>query len=117
MQDFVTCKNEDDSIFKKKESLELSQVYGDFFRRSRAATSTVLGPIWLNFELILYVVASSRNIYTFSQTLQPTKPPNYNIIFYVIVFLVRLILELVTHGYSVAHSNFVYQPILLRLSF
>ena len=68
MQDLVTCKNEDDSI--NKESPEWSQVYGDFFRRSRAATSTVLGPIWLNFELFLDVVASSRNIYTFSQTLQ-----------------------------------------------
>ena len=60
MQDLVTCKNEGDSI--KKESLEWSQVYGDFFKRSRAVTSTVLGPIWLNFELILDVVASSRNI-------------------------------------------------------
>ena len=46
MYDLVTCKNEDDSI--KKRLLEWSQVYGDFFRRSRAATSTVLGLIWLD---------------------------------------------------------------------
>ena len=48
---------------KKKRSIEWSQVYGDIFRRSRAATSTVLGLVWLNFELILDVVASSRYIY------------------------------------------------------
>ena len=28
------------------------QVYGIFFIRSRAANSAVLGPIWLNFELV-----------------------------------------------------------------
>ena len=28
------------------------QVYGDFSRRSRAANSAVLGPIWPNFELV-----------------------------------------------------------------
>ena len=38
-------------------ALECSQdfshyVYGDFSRRSRAANSTVLGPIWPNFELV-----------------------------------------------------------------
>ena len=33
-------------------SQDFSQVYGDFFRRSRAANSTVLGPIWPNFELV-----------------------------------------------------------------
>ena len=27
-------------------------VYGDFSRCSRAANSAVLGPIWLNFELV-----------------------------------------------------------------
>ena len=27
------------------------KVYGDFSRRSRAANSAGLGPIWLNFEL------------------------------------------------------------------
>ena len=37
--------------------LEVSQyfshyVYGDFSRRLRAAHSTVLGPIWPNFELV-----------------------------------------------------------------
>ena len=35
------------------------------------AQEQLLGPIWLNFELFLDVVASRRNIYTFSQTLQP----------------------------------------------
>ena len=28
------------------------EVYGDFSRRSRAANSAVLGPIWPNFELV-----------------------------------------------------------------
>ena len=28
------------------------KVYGDFSRRSRAAHSVVLGPIWPNFELV-----------------------------------------------------------------
>ena len=32
------------------------QVYGDFSRRSRAAKSAVLGPIWPNFELVRYVM-------------------------------------------------------------
>ena len=27
-------------------------VYGDFSKRSRAANSAVLGPIWPNFELV-----------------------------------------------------------------
>ena len=27
-------------------------IYGDFYRRSRAANSAVLGPIWPNFELV-----------------------------------------------------------------
>ena len=42
----------------KMKELECSQdfshykVYGDFSRRSRAANSAVLGPIWPNFELV-----------------------------------------------------------------
>ena len=41
----------------KMKELECSQdfshyVYGDFSRRSRAANSAVLGPIWQNFELV-----------------------------------------------------------------
>ena len=56
----VTCKNEDDSI--KNEGIRVVTtffplyVYGDFSRRSRAATSAVLGPIWPNFELVLEVM-------------------------------------------------------------
>ena len=61
-----TCKNEEDSIKflparmkiqSKMKALEWSQHFshykpGDFFRRSRAANSAVLGPIWPNFELV-----------------------------------------------------------------
>ena len=56
MHVLVTCKNEDDQI--KNEGARVSiripslYVYGDFSRRSRAANSAVLGPIWPNFELI-----------------------------------------------------------------
>ena len=32
------------------------EVYGDFSRRSRAAYSAVLGPIWPNFEQVRYVM-------------------------------------------------------------
>ena len=32
------------------------KVYGDFSRRSMAANSAVLGPIWPNFELVLDVM-------------------------------------------------------------
>ena len=51
-----TCKNEEDPIRNEgagvlTTSLPL-QVYGDFFKRSRAANSTLHGWIWLNFELI-----------------------------------------------------------------
>ena len=55
MHVLVTCKNEDDQI--KNEGARVFtrflplQVYGDFSRRSRAAISAVLGPIWPNFEL------------------------------------------------------------------
>ena len=60
MHVLITCKNEEDPI--KNEGARLLtrflplQVYGDFFRRSRAANSTVLGPIWPNFELIRYIM-------------------------------------------------------------
>ena len=40
------------------------QVYGDFSRRSRAANFAVLGPIWLNFELVrdvIDVLATCKN--------------------------------------------------------
>ena len=48
-------------IKPKMKALECSQsfshyVYGDFSRRSRAANSAVLGPIWPNFELVLDVI-------------------------------------------------------------
>ena len=43
----------------KMKALECSQDfshYGDFSRRSRAANSAVLGPIWPNFELVRDVI-------------------------------------------------------------
>ena len=50
-------------IKSKMKELECSQdfshyikVYGDFSRRSRAANSAVLGPIWPNFELVRNVM-------------------------------------------------------------
>ena len=51
-----TCKNEEDPI--KNEGARVFtrflplKVYGDFSRRSRAANSAVLVPIWPNFELV-----------------------------------------------------------------
>ena len=42
MHVLTTYKNEDDRI----------KVYGDFSRRSRAAYSAVLGPMWPNFEVV-----------------------------------------------------------------
>ena len=56
MHVFLTCKNEVDQI--KNEGARVFTrflplyVYGDFSRRSRAANSAVLGPIWLNFKLV-----------------------------------------------------------------
>ena len=56
MHVLLTCKNEVNQI--KNEGARVFtrflplQVYGDFFRRSRAANSAVLGPIWPNFELV-----------------------------------------------------------------
>ena len=51
----VTCKNEEDPI-KNEGARVLTRfsplkVYGNFFRRSRAGNSAVLGRIWLKFEL------------------------------------------------------------------
>ena len=51
-----TCKNEEDPI-KNEGARVLTifsplEVYGIFFRRSRAAYSAVLGRIWLKFELV-----------------------------------------------------------------
>ena len=67
MHVLVTCKNEDDrfknevaSVFTRFPSL---QDYGDFSRRSRAANSAVLGPIWPNFELVrdgMYVLVTCK---------------------------------------------------------
>ena len=51
-----TCKNEEDPI--KNEGARVFttflplKVYWDFSRRSRAANSAVLGPIWPIFELV-----------------------------------------------------------------
>ena len=50
-----TCKNEEDPI-KNEGARVLTRfsplkVYGNFFRCSRAANSTVLGRFWLKFEL------------------------------------------------------------------
>ena len=39
------------------------KVYGDSSRRSRAANSAVLGPIWANFELVgdvMYVLVTCK---------------------------------------------------------
>ena len=47
MHVLLTCKNEVDQI--KNEG---ARVYGVFSRRSKAAYSAVLGPIWPNFELV-----------------------------------------------------------------
>ena len=53
----VSCKNEDDSI-KNEGAREVAtfshykSIYVFFSRRSRAANSAALSPIWQNFELI-----------------------------------------------------------------
>ena len=67
MHVLVTCKNENDR-FKNEGARVFTiflplQVYGDFFRRSRAANSAVLGPIWPNFELVrdvMYVLVTCK---------------------------------------------------------
>ena len=56
MQVLDTCKNEEDPI--KNEGARVFTRFlplksmGDFSRRSRAANSAVLGPIWPNFKLV-----------------------------------------------------------------
>ena len=56
MHVLATCKNGEDQIEKEVARLFTIflplLVYGDFSRRSRAANSAVLGPIWSNFELV-----------------------------------------------------------------
>ena len=52
----ITCKNEEDPI-KNEGAGVLTRfsplyVYGNFFKRSRAANSAVLGRIWPIFELV-----------------------------------------------------------------
>ena len=60
MHVLLICKNEVDQI-KNEGARVLTRflpvkVYGDFSRRSRAANSAVLGPIWPNFELVRDVI-------------------------------------------------------------
>ena len=60
MHPLLTCKNEDDRI--KNEGARISTrflpllVYGDFSRRSRAANSAVLGPIWQNVKIVRDII-------------------------------------------------------------
>ena len=60
------------------------QVYGDFSNRSRAAHSTVLGPIWPNFELVrdlmdVLLPASMNKIRIKMKALEWTQHfPHYN---------------------------------------
>ena len=60
MHVLVTCKNEDDRFTNEGARVFTRflplKVYGDFSRRSRAANSAVLGPIWPNFELVRDVI-------------------------------------------------------------
>ena len=56
----VTCMNEEDPI-KHEGARVLTRfppfkVYGNFFRRSRAANSKVLGRIWQKFELVRDII-------------------------------------------------------------
>ena len=56
----INSKNEGARVFTRFLPL---QVYGDFSRRSRAANSAVLGPIWPNFELVrdvMYVLVTCK---------------------------------------------------------
>ena len=52
----IICKYEKDPIKNSRENVMTLffplSVYGNFFRRSRAANSVVGGPIWPKFELI-----------------------------------------------------------------
>ena len=68
MHVLVTCKNEDDQ-FKNEGARVFTRflpffVYGDFSRRSMAANSAVLGPIWPSFELVrdvMVVLVTCKN--------------------------------------------------------
>ena len=51
----VTCKNEEYPI-KNEGARVLTRFSGNFFRRSRAANSAVLGGIWLKFELFQDII-------------------------------------------------------------
>ena len=51
MVNSVNCKNEEDSI-KNEGTRVATRLYADFFRRSRADNSVVIGVIWQKFELI-----------------------------------------------------------------
>ena len=56
----ITFKNEEDPV-KPEGARVLTTfsplyVYGDFSKRSRAADSTVLGPIWPDFELVQDII-------------------------------------------------------------
>ena len=62
-----TCKNEEEPIKNVGARVFTrflqSKIYGDFSRRSRAANSAVLGPIWPNFELVrdgIYVLFTCK---------------------------------------------------------
>ena len=64
----ITCKNEEDPIKNEGTSVLTTfsplYVYGDLSRRSRAANSAVLGPIWPNYELIrdiMVVLVTCKN--------------------------------------------------------
>ena len=60
MHVLFTCKNEVDQTKNKGARVFTKflplKVYGEFSRRSRAANSAILGPIWPNFELVLDVM-------------------------------------------------------------
>ena len=61
-----TCKYEKDPVKNSRENMMTSffplEVYGNFFRRSRAANSVVGGQIWPKFELqdIMHVLITCK---------------------------------------------------------
>ena len=67
MHVLITCKYEKDPIKNSRENVMTYfsplQVYGNFFRRSRAANSVVRGRIRPNFELmqaLMYVIVTCK---------------------------------------------------------
>ena len=75
MHVLLTCMNED-GRFKNEGARVFTrflplQVYADFSRRSRAANSAVLGPIWPNFELV-------RDVMNVLVTCKYEEDPNKN---------------------------------------